>query len=105
KEAGLADSQADRLLLGALEFKLADHALEFRAGGKDWRCDLKSYAVTELKGREQSATSARSLRATTARTSRTTGPETEVTFVNRTSGAIEIFWLNPQGERRTYGTI
>src|SRR4029079_11052226 len=32
-----------------------ERAIEFRTGGKDWRCDLKTYALTELKDRQAPA--------------------------------------------------
>src|SRR5207244_7706564 len=44
-------------------------------------------------------------RTTTSRISRSTGPETELTFVNKTSGEIEVFWLSTQGQRQSYGKI
>jgi dipeptidyl aminopeptidase/acylaminoacyl peptidase len=47
-QAGAADIRADRLSLDALEFKLPDHAVEFRSGGKNWRCDLKTYSLAQL---------------------------------------------------------
>ena len=55
KEAGEEAAAADRLALEAVEFKLGEHALEFRAG-KDWRCDLSTYTLTELKDRQLPAT-------------------------------------------------
>jgi dipeptidyl aminopeptidase/acylaminoacyl peptidase len=51
-EAGLADIRADRLSLDALEFRPAEHTIEFRSGGKDWRCDLKTYSLMELNDRK-----------------------------------------------------
>jgi len=49
-EAGVTDSSGDRLEVDRLEFKLADQAVEFRAGGKRWQCDLNTYQLAELKG-------------------------------------------------------
>ena len=39
------------------------------------------------------------------KSSRRTGPETEVTFVNRTGGPVELFWLDSDGKRRSYGRL
>ncbi len=39
------------------------------------------------------------------RASRRTGPETEIVFRNATSHPIEIFWLEPGGARKSYGTL
>src|SRR4029079_19457002 len=50
-EAGDATASADRLPREAIELKPAENAIEFRAG-KDWRCDLATYTVTEIKARK-----------------------------------------------------
>jgi hypothetical protein len=39
------------------------------------------------------------------RASRRTGDSTEITFVNRTAGAVEVFWMDTEGERRKYATV
>src|SRR5439155_22998527 len=49
--AGDTAAHADRLSLEALEFNLAEHVIEFRVG-KDWRCDLNTYTLTELNDRK-----------------------------------------------------
>jgi dipeptidyl aminopeptidase/acylaminoacyl peptidase len=48
-EAGIVDAAADRLPIEALVFKTVDQILEFRASNRDWRCDLKTYALSEIK--------------------------------------------------------
>jgi dipeptidyl-peptidase 4 len=107
KEAGVAEARADRLPIEELEFKPADRAMEFRAGNKSWRCDLMTFVLTELKDRQASQDNARppAARPNTPRASRSTGSETELTFVNRTSGEVEIFWLDTEGQRRSYGKL
>ncbi|HMC12475.1 MAG TPA: prolyl oligopeptidase family serine peptidase, partial [Pirellulaceae bacterium] len=106
KVAGVDEAAADRLPIDALEFKSAERAVEFRAGNRDWRCDLAIYALIELKDRP-APTENRPADAdrTSNRASRATGAETELTFVNRTAGEVEIFWLNTEGQRQTYGKI
>ena len=106
-EAGMVDAQADRLPIEALQFKLAEQALEFRASNKDWRCDLKTYALAEIKDRKAEAkeSGAASLPGNAPRRSGRTGPETAVTFVNRTNEEVEIFWLNTDGQRQSYGKL
>lgn len=37
--------------------------------------------------------------------SRRTGEETSITFVNRTSATLNIFWVDGDGQRRPYGTV
>jgi dipeptidyl aminopeptidase/acylaminoacyl peptidase len=50
--AGVQNAPHDRLPLEALELNLAEKAIEFRAGDKDWRYSLDSYVVTEIKDRK-----------------------------------------------------
>ena len=42
---------------------------------------------------------------TTTTASRRTGDETELTFINRTSGEIELFWRDTAGQRQSYGKL
>jgi dipeptidyl aminopeptidase/acylaminoacyl peptidase len=103
-KAGVKDVRADRLSLDKLEFKLPDTRLEFRSGGKRWRLDLKGYELSELPAPKDEPLSALSPEdAPTA--SRRTGPETSLTFINRTQGEVELFWLNTDGERQSYGKL
>jgi dipeptidyl aminopeptidase/acylaminoacyl peptidase len=37
--------------------------------------------------------------------SRTTGEQTEITFANRTGGPVDLYWLDPEGQRREYGSV
>jgi dipeptidyl-peptidase 4 len=39
------------------------------------------------------------------RRSARTGEQTELTFINRTTDAVELFWLSTEGERRSYGKL
>jgi dipeptidyl aminopeptidase/acylaminoacyl peptidase len=107
REHGIADAQADRLPIEALNFKLADHALDFRASNRDWRLNLVSYGLTEVKNDKPSSSDAKttSLRGDAPRRSRRTGGETEITLINRTGEEVEIFWLDPDGQRQSYGKL
>src|SRR5262249_7084873 len=103
-EVKVKDARPDRLPLDKLEFKISDHALLFRAGGRNWRCDLKTYEV-----QEQPSTKEEPLAALTPldapKASTRTGPESTLTFVNRTPGEVELFWLDSDGERQSYGKL
>ncbi|HUG92667.1 MAG TPA: prolyl oligopeptidase family serine peptidase, partial [Planctomycetaceae bacterium] len=81
--------------------------VEFRAAGKDWRCDLESYALAELGNRERSREEPIAARAVVdgPRASTRTGPETELVFVNRTAGEVELYWLDASGRPRSYGRL
>ena len=39
------------------------------------------------------------------RPSNRTGPETQITFDNRLTEAVELFWIDPDGARQSYGTL
>jgi dipeptidyl aminopeptidase/acylaminoacyl peptidase len=39
------------------------------------------------------------------RPSSRTGPETRIVFQNKRGQAVEVFWVDPAGERKSYGTI
>jgi len=39
------------------------------------------------------------------RPSNRTGPETQITFDNRLAEAVELFWIDPEGGRQSYGTL
>ncbi|HEY2952737.1 MAG TPA: DPP IV N-terminal domain-containing protein, partial [Verrucomicrobiae bacterium] len=103
-DAKVKDAHPDRLPLDKLEFKLLDKALLFRAGGRSWRCDLKTYELSEQpSSKDEPLTALSALDAPKASTR--TGPETSLTFVNRTPGEVELFWLNSDGERQSYGKL
>ncbi len=107
REAGIEDARPDRLPLEALEFELAEGALIFRAGGNAWRCDLQEYALRRIDGREPVAGDGLPpLPPENApRASGRTGPESELTFVNRTKGEVVLFWLDTAARRRSYGKL
>ena len=106
-DAGVTESDAERLPLSDLAFDFAENAVEFRAGDAEWRCDLKSYELTRLEKRTVRGDDEETLEPAgdAPRASARTGPETSLTFVNRTDGRVELFWLDPQGRRRSYGEI
>ncbi|HEY2415463.1 MAG TPA: prolyl oligopeptidase family serine peptidase [Pirellulaceae bacterium] len=101
--------EPNRLTIEALVFKDGGQALEFRESGRNWRCDLRNYSVVEIQDRSPAdrASEAIGLEQNGQRYSGISGGEeaTEVTFVNRTSGEIELFWLDAEGNRHSYGRI
>jgi dipeptidyl aminopeptidase/acylaminoacyl peptidase len=68
---------------------------------------LESYELTEAAqpAEERNGDQAALLPADAPRASRRTGEETELTFVNRTPGEVELFWLDTEGRRRSYGKL
>lgn len=93
----------DHLPIDQLEFNEDASLLTFRTGGKTWRCDLGSYAVNESTN--SASPEARLPAREAPRPSRRTGPETAITFDNRTTNDVSLFWIDTDGERRSYGGI
>lgn len=106
-EKGIGEANAERLPIERLEFMADGRVIDFRAGERDWRCDLATYALSETKDGKHSAESSQASLSSSdgLRISRTTGPETELTFVNRSGNEVELFWLNTSGERQSYGKV
>ncbi len=107
QDAGVENARADRLPLEGVAFDLEEDAITFRAGGSNWRCDLRTYELRQLDDRGTTTEDGlSSLPGPDApRASTRTGPETAVTFVNRTQGEVELFWLDSSGRRRSYGKL
>ena len=105
--AGLTDVRSDRLSLTALEFDLAKNRLEFNAGGKSWRSDLATGEISKIDSRSGDSEErlAPVAEGNAPRASLRNGGETELTFVNKTSGEVELFWLDGEGQRRSYGKV
>jgi dipeptidyl-peptidase-4 len=104
--AGLKGADAGHLPLERLEFDVANRLLTFSAGTDDWRCRLDSYELEKIPARPaESSDSQRGSSEGVPPATRRTGPETELTFVNRTSGEVELFWIDPDGRPVSYGKI
>lgn len=107
RDAGSEETSAERLPIENLNFESGENALAFRTGSSYWRCNLETYDLRKLEGEEAAAaglSSAVPVENVPRRSTRT-GPETSITFVNRTSGEVELFWLDTGGQRRSYGKL
>ena len=109
-EAGVKNIDHERLSLEQLQFRLADNRLSFRIDEDYWQCDLETYQVKNADKPDSplpDRTNTQRTRPTTdgPRATRRNGPETEVTFVNRTGSEVELFWLDSGGQRRSYGKL
>lgn len=103
-EAGVKEARPDQLPIDKLEFKVGENKILFRAGGKSWSCDLDTGVVREQPAGNEDSGSL-SPANDNVRASLGTGEETSLTFINRTQGEVEMFWLNLEGERQGYGKI
>lgn len=94
---------ADALPLERVELEAEASFVTFRADRRAWRVNLQDYTVAAVEGAEETLKPKRGDRI--PRRSRQTGEEVEITFVNATRDDIELFWLDTEGERRTYGRV
>jgi dipeptidyl aminopeptidase/acylaminoacyl peptidase len=94
---------AARLPLGELHFDDQLATLQFSAGGQRWECLLATYELRKIDAADAASDSLPSLDE--PHPSRRTGEETSLRFINRTQGAIQVFWLDPQGGRKAYATL
>ncbi len=94
---------AARLALDRIEFVDEGRAIRFRSAGKAWRFTL---GLGELTEEPSAAPTTRSSQGSIEiRPSRRTGEETTIAFLNRTSDPVEVFWIDAEGERRSYGRV
>ena len=102
------DAPPNRLPIEQLAFDPAGKYVDLQIGGRWWRCNLESY---ELSPQPAAAHAGDIPRQTLQpfqdgpRASRDTGDDTTVTFINRTEGQVELFWLDTEGKRQSYGRL
>jgi dipeptidyl aminopeptidase/acylaminoacyl peptidase len=99
---------ADRLPIEQLAFEPAGKYIDLQIGGRWWRCNRENYELSPRPGVSPIGdTSRQTLQSFEGgpRASLRTGDDTIVTFINRTAGTVELFWLDPEGKRRSYGRI
>jgi dipeptidyl-peptidase 4 len=93
--------------------RLPVHSLRFSDDGQrivlvghdtSWTLDVETGVLQEAPssaaGFTDGLTPQGQLRPTTR-----TGPESEISFDNRLDREVEVFWLNTEGQRQSYGTI
>ncbi len=102
-KAGVTDATAQALPIDSLSITGPEKKLEFRAGGKWWRANAATCELASIERPVRPYVADANRRV--PRMSRRTGAETSVTFVNTTGAEVELFWLDDQGERRSYGKL
>ena len=93
---------AKKLPVDQLMIDPAGAFVRFNAFGKRYECKLPSYEIREI-GMEVPATSLPALRG--MRSSQRTGEPAGIRFVNQRKEAVDLYWIDPDGERKPYGTI
>ncbi len=83
---------------------LPDGVLKFRAGNKTWGWRASDQALRPWQGEDKDNGGLLAVSAL-PKTSRNGGDQAGFTVVNKTSGTLEIFWVNMQGRRQSYGRI
>ncbi len=76
--------------------------LRFSAHERRWACRLPRGRLRELEG--EAVWESLPLAASGARTRRT-GPDSGVRFVNRRQSAVEVFWVDFDGQSQSYGQV
>jgi dipeptidyl-peptidase-4 len=77
--------------------------LLFASKGKKWKCDLHTYKLEQLSEDQDLAGSLEP--DVRVRPSIRTGEETSITFVNRTAGPVEIYWVDSERQRQHYASV
>ena len=95
--------KAWRLPIDKLKFTESGSVLQFTSDGKRWKCDLHSYEVRKVSKDEEMTGSLEP--GVRVRPSVRTGEETSITFLNRTTGDVEIYWIDSERQRRHYTSV
>ena len=93
----------DHLPVVSIEFSGDEKSVLLRGLDTGWKLDLDSYSLTM----ETNAGSgdAQLSAIPDAHPSFETGVETDLTFENRLKEAVNLFWIDPNGIRVSYGTL
>jgi dipeptidyl aminopeptidase/acylaminoacyl peptidase len=93
----------DHLPIESLDFDTDPAAVFLKGDGKTWRLDLKT---SEIRPATSGPTANNSLPAyRTIHPSRDTKDDATITFKNQTTGDIDIFWIDTDGQRQHFATV
>jgi dipeptidyl-peptidase-4 len=94
---------ADKLPVEALEFRDEGKTVLLRGVTDVWILNLETYElVAEPAGKAELP----SLPADrNPRPSKPGGPETEIVFLNKLGQEVELFWIDEEGDRQSYGKL
>lgn len=91
----------NQLPIETLEFPTNSSHVRLAGPAGTWTLDLTSYELTPASGPEPASLPF----DRQPRPSRRTGAETEIVLVNRLDSDVEVFWIDPEGNRQSYGTL
>jgi len=96
--AGITNATAKSLPIEGLQFDSDGTAIRFRAGERNWRCELQTYALLEQPNSVN-------IKSSAPHASRRTGEETSLTFINHRNAPVKLYWLDSDGQRQSYGQL
>ncbi len=104
------DVDAQRLPIDRLEFKASDGTLLMRGRDGDWQWNSATKQLTKPEPAKLEAGATGGARVglrpeAELRGSSRTGRDSEITFDNRTSDAVAIFWIDPNNQPQPYGQV
>ncbi len=112
KEAGVQDATADRLNLEQLQFDAAKHLTTFVRGGQTWGFDATSHKLSRTKSLGRATEPDKKPKpddspdpSNDTNDKKPQMVETSITFINKTVGEIEIFWMPDEKGRTSYGRL
>ena len=91
----------DRLPVERLDFAEDLSSVTLSAPDGTWRLDLATYQLKPVEPSDDDSLPAE----TETRPSRNNGPETSIVFDNRSGLEIQLFWIDPEGNRQPYGVL
>lgn len=96
---------ADRLPVESLQFSDTSERITLIGQQRSWVFDSGSGSLTEID-RSAMALGGKGLMPVPGlHSSRRSGPETEITFDNRLQKPVQLFWLDDEGGRHSYGKL
>ena len=91
------------LSLASVDYDWEHDQLHFRNDGHGWTYSIRDHQLT--KDTQPEVSSLKPLPTSGGHHTRRTGEPTQLTFVNHRSGLAELFWIDPEGHRRSYGKV
>jgi dipeptidyl-peptidase-4 len=94
--------RADALPLERVDLVPGERKIRFRVDERSFRFDLDSAELIQV---EDSESVVERLRPVRTERSSVSDEETYITFVNSTPAPVELFWVDGEGRRRSYGRV
>jgi dipeptidyl-peptidase 4 len=103
REQGITEARGDRLPLEDFGLDVEQDAVRFRIGRRSFLFRRQDAMLDEVTAPAEPAVPLAN--APVPQRSRNTGAETSIGFENTTAGEVEVFWLDLEGRRRSYGKL